>query len=202
MSLARQFLREMRPLFRLLEDPVGRMPATYGGFPSNALSRMADFDNLIVRPAIDVSDMGDKYVVEADLPGVSKENLDIRIGDNRQSITIEGKVTERAMPNAEAEQQSTGETVGECYEFLGVRSSDFLLGGASKDLVSKDSSSSTSTQLAVERPFTRNVSFSRSVWLPRRVDPSRVTARLTNGVLTVAVNKEVPDKGTSIQITD
>jgi len=126
MSLARQFLREMRPLFRLLEDPVGRLPATYAGIPSNGLSRMTDFDNLIARPAIDVSDMGDKFVVEADLPGVSKENLDIRIGDNRQSIIIEGRVTERgggtkAAPKAEVEQESakaSGEINGKFYVLL------------------------------------------------------------------------------------
>jgi HSP20 family protein len=87
MSLARQFLREMRPFFHMLEEPFGRSP-TY--LP--AMNRMDPFQEILGRPAIDVADKGDKYVVDADLPGVPKENVEVRIGDNGRSITIEGKV--------------------------------------------------------------------------------------------------------------
>jgi HSP20 family molecular chaperone IbpA len=87
MSLARQFLREMRPFFHMLEEPFGRSP-TY--LP--AMNRMDPFQEMLGRPAIDVSDKGDKYVVDADLPGVPKENVEVRIGDNGRSITIEGRV--------------------------------------------------------------------------------------------------------------
>jgi HSP20 family protein len=44
-----------------------------------------------VRPAVDVTEEGDKYILDADLPGVKKENVDIRIGDGGRSVTIQGK---------------------------------------------------------------------------------------------------------------
>ncbi|KAF9046443.1 hypothetical protein BJ165DRAFT_1163286 [Panaeolus papilionaceus] len=70
MSLARQFSREMRPFFRMLDEPL----------------------DVFSKPAVDVSDQGDKYVVDADLPGLKKENIEARVGDDGRSITIEGKV--------------------------------------------------------------------------------------------------------------
>ena len=91
MSLTRQFFREMRPLFHMLEEPFGRSP-TY--FP--AMNRMDSLQEMLSRPAMDVSDKGDKYVVDADLPGVQKENIEVRIGDNGRSITIEGRVVEKS----------------------------------------------------------------------------------------------------------
>lgn len=71
----------------MLEQPFGRIPALYGrrSFPQ------FDFD---VRPAIDIAEQGDKYVLDAELPGVNKENIDIRVGDGGRSITIAGKVVE------------------------------------------------------------------------------------------------------------
>jgi len=60
------------------------------------MNRMDPFQEMLGRPAIDVSDKGDKYIVDADLPGVPKENVEVRIGDNGRSITIEGKVEQQA----------------------------------------------------------------------------------------------------------
>jgi len=59
------------------------------------MNRMDSFQEMLSRPAIDISDNGDKYVVDADLPGVQKENIAVRIGDNGRSITIEGRVVEK-----------------------------------------------------------------------------------------------------------
>jgi HSP20 family protein len=41
---------------------------------------------------MDVSEAGNTYVVEAELPGVKKENLEVRIGDGGRSLTIQGKI--------------------------------------------------------------------------------------------------------------
>lgn len=95
MSLARQFLREMRPFFRLLDDvSIARRN------PQSFLAAIPQFGEPFLndtagRPALDISDKGDKYIVEADLPGIPKENVQIRIGDDGQTITIEGKVEEK-----------------------------------------------------------------------------------------------------------
>lgn len=48
------------------------------------------------------------------------------------------------------------------------------------------------THISVERPF-RNYSFTRTVWLPRRVDPGNVVAKLQNGLLSITLN-QVPDE--------
>ena len=95
MSLARQFFHEMRPFFRLLDDVslARRNPQSF----LTAIPQFGDpfFNDTAGRPAIDISDKGDKYTVEADLPGIPKENVQIRIGEDGQTITIEGKVEEK-----------------------------------------------------------------------------------------------------------
>lgn len=104
MSLARQFFREMRPLFHMLEEPLGRTPAYYASrrHPFQSLFDDPFFRNPeALRPAVDVTEEGDKYVVEAELPGVKKENIEVRIGDGGRSVTIEGKVFSRRSENGE-----------------------------------------------------------------------------------------------------
>jgi len=47
--------------------------------------------------------------VEAELPGVKKENLEVRVGDNGRSVTIEGRVYSRnsnAAPQTEQESST------------------------------------------------------------------------------------------------
>lgn len=94
MSLARQFFREMRPLFRMLEEPLPRSHA-YGGFPRSLLDDSFFRTSSVLQPPVDVSEEGNNYVIEAELPGVKKENVEVRIGDGGRSVTIEGKVISR-----------------------------------------------------------------------------------------------------------
>jgi HSP20 family protein len=42
-----------------------------------------------------LTDKGDSFLVEADLPGVKRENLEVRIGDRGRSLIIEAKTVER-----------------------------------------------------------------------------------------------------------
>lgn len=95
MSIARQILNEFRPLFRMLEEPFSRSP-TYMGYPARTVFDDPFFNSpLLNRPAVDVTEEGDKYILEADLPGVKKENLEVRIGDAGRSVTIQGKVVDK-----------------------------------------------------------------------------------------------------------
>lgn len=50
-----------------------------------------------------LSEEKNEYIVEAALPGVKKENLDVRVGDGGRNVIIEGKVFRRRGP----EQQLT-----------------------------------------------------------------------------------------------
>ncbi|KIP05360.1 hypothetical protein PHLGIDRAFT_92252 [Phlebiopsis gigantea 11061_1 CR5-6] len=170
MSLARQFFRELRPLFRVLEEPIGRNSA-YMGFPASRFLLEDPFFHhpSALRPAVDVSEQGNNYVVEADLPGVKKENVQVRVGDAGQSVTIEGKIVERRS-SQEASQAETSSGTGS----LGTKAV---------------TTPPESTQISSERSFVGTSTFTRTVWLPRRVDPNNVSAKLDDGVLTVTIPK-------------
>lgn len=192
MSLARQFLREFRPLFRMLEEPLGRAPG-YAGLPMRSIFDDPFFNSPThARPAIDVSEEGNQYVVEAELPGVKKDNVEVHIGDGGRSVTIEGRIVRRST----APQTEEGSTAATSTEGNPTRSF-FLstarpaganrLTAASNPAVARPDE--TSNQLSVERTFTGSSSFTRTVWLPRPVDANKVSAKLTDGILTVRIPK-------------
>lgn len=61
----------------------------------------------------------------------------------------------------------------------------------------------SSTQLSAERQFTRNIQFTRTVWLPRPIDTNKVEAKMKDGVLSLTLHKLANDKeSTTIPITD
>ena len=43
-----------------------------------------------------MTEEGPNYIVEADLPGVKKENVEVRVGDGGHSVTIEGRIFRRS----------------------------------------------------------------------------------------------------------
>jgi len=98
MSLSRHFFREFRPFFRMLEDPIfGRAPVTYSNRGQSVLDD--PFFGLArsgLRPAVDVAEEGNSYIIEAELPGVRKEDVNVEIGENGRSVTIQGKIVRRA----------------------------------------------------------------------------------------------------------
>ena len=105
MSLSRQVFRQLRPLFQMLEEPIGRSPA-YMGFPRSALDDPFRF--LSVMPNVDVVEEADQYIIEAEVPGMKKENLSVRIGEGGRSLMIEGKPTLRRRAQvAEKAEDST-----------------------------------------------------------------------------------------------
>jgi len=172
MSLTRQFLREFRPLFRMLEEPLGRSPSFL--LPRSSLFEDPFFSNpSSLRPAVDVTEEGNNYIVEAELPGVKKENVEVRIGDGGRSITIEGKIVNRRTEPPAATEGATTETVAPAP------------GEGSTEVTRTPASN----QISTERSFVGSSTFTRTVWLPRQVDPSKVSATLDKGVLTLKVPK-------------
>ncbi|KAF8908969.1 HSP20-like chaperone [Gymnopilus junonius] len=191
MSITRQFFRELRPLFRMLEEPTfNRPPFPYvSGLPS--FNRLDTFQEALARPAIDVRDQGDKYVLDADLPGVPKDNVEIRIGDNGRSVTIEGKITEEGGTKPSEVTSCTCTTLSQqkCLYYNIVY--DLATDSTSVTKTSEE------THISAERPFTRNVQFTRTVWLPRPVDTQNVEAKLDQGVLTI-IAKKAEDKASTV----
>jgi HSP20 family molecular chaperone IbpA len=97
MSLTRNFFREFRPLFRLLEDPYfGRVPAVHSGRGRSVFDDpFFGFVRSGMNPAVDVAEEGNSYIIEAELPGVRKEDINVEVGDNGRSVTIQGKIVRR-----------------------------------------------------------------------------------------------------------
>ncbi|KAH9936285.1 HSP20-like chaperone [Fomitopsis serialis] len=179
MSLARQFFHEMRPLFRMLEEPFGRTPSAFGAYPRSMLDDPFFRTPVMLQPAVDVTEEGNKYVIEAELPGVKKENVNVRIGDGGRSVTIEGKVVSRR-GEPQSTETSSATTSAENATTQSVE-------GSTSTAVTQAPESSA--QLSIERSFTSNASFTRTVYLPRAIDTGNVSAKLTDGVLTVTVAK-------------
>lgn len=116
MSIARQLFHEFRPLFRMLEEPLAiRSARPSANGPRSLLDDPFFKTAFMSRPAIDVTEEGDKYVVEADLPGVKKENVEVRIGDSGKSVTIEGKVVERRRSAQELDNTAVEASDGSEY---------------------------------------------------------------------------------------
>ncbi|KZT58662.1 HSP20-like chaperone, partial [Calocera cornea HHB12733] len=59
--------------------------------------------------AVELTEEGKEYIVEAELPGVKKEDLEVRVGEGGKSLTIEGKVVKRNWEHKPAAQN--GETI-------------------------------------------------------------------------------------------
>ena len=210
MSLARQFFREFRPLFRMLEEPFGPGgrygPTLLHNTPGSAAAAFRDpffslpFSNGGV-PAVDVSEEPNAFVVEAELPGVKRENVDVRIGDNGQSLTIEGRTFIRSRQPG-VNEQTEGQTQAQEGQAVQTATNEGAVNGMctspppSYRLVQyltysslSGPTTSTTTQLTSERSFTGESSFSRTIWLPRRVDGTGVSAKLEDGILTIRIPK-------------
>jgi HSP20 family protein len=105
---------EVMEMIRRKEKKEGLVPADYWG-PNwmNPMTVMRDMDRLfddfrsewenafmyprtsaadIVRqPLVDLADNGKEYVVKAELPGISKEDLNIEVSENAIDISAESK---------------------------------------------------------------------------------------------------------------
>ena len=103
-------------------------------------------------PPMDLLESGDDFVLKADLPGVSEEDVQIELEDSTLTISGERK----------AEHQAEGEGYYRVERSTG--------------------------------------SFSRSLTLPKGVDPEAVTARFDRGVLEVRIPKPAERKPRRISI--
>ncbi|CAE6463328.1 unnamed protein product [Rhizoctonia solani] len=100
MSLSRSFFSDIQPLFRLVEDPQSSF---YGS--SNRKLPLQER-----QAVVDVSEEEKEYTVRAELPGVQKKDVEVHIGNDGRSLTIEGHVHRTNKPaEGTAEQPQTSE---------------------------------------------------------------------------------------------
>ncbi|KAJ3025522.1 hypothetical protein HDV00_012654 [Rhizophlyctis rosea] len=142
-----------------------------------------------IRPAVDFSETSKAYLIEAELPGVKREDIDIEFQDGN-TIVLKGRVGEpaEAAPSAETtslaavESASTSETSASSPTPTQIPETTI--------------SADQPTFWGRERLFG---SFRRAFTFPVSVDANSVNATLRDGVLSVKIPKLEP-KVNKIQI--
>jgi len=206
------------PFYSILDEPArfphGHMSRRSRDSQSYSPNPYQDFFNssssLFGRPAIEVHEEGEKYVVEADVPGVKKGDLDVMVGDGGKSVTIEGKVfSRRGMRDPSMQdgmQGGSGATTKgrDGSTTQGEAGSNTQGGGGTTQDSSTGSKAvdrTNGSQVSDFKGYERGAShFKRTVWLPEPVDGNKVTAQLADGVLVVSIPKIVQHKE-SIRVT-
>ncbi|KII91191.1 hypothetical protein PLICRDRAFT_37893 [Plicaturopsis crispa FD-325 SS-3] len=163
-------------LFRVIDDPFfgSARPTFYA--PARAL-REAPFPQNSPsnsRSGVDLTEEGNNYIVEAELPGVKRENLNVTVGDGGRSVTIEGKVFRR----------NRGIIVGTQNAAI-----EGAPGSAQNTPATEGGKATPSAQSPSQPDSTYSSAFTRTVWLPRPVAASKVQAKLADGILTVTIPK-------------
>ncbi|KAF8753444.1 PI3 PI4-kinase family [Rhizoctonia solani] len=149
MSLSRNFFEDFYPLFRLVEDPQS---------PHGSHTQKASPQQRQRQAIVDIEEEEKEYVVRAELPGVQKKDIDVHIGNDGHSLTIEGRVhrinkppqedTSRAAEKSQASEQPAGsEQPNETCDYRSI--------------------------------------FARTMWFHHAVDGNNARANLADGILTL-----------------
>ncbi len=130
----------------------------------NSMRVYGDFDHLVdaffhetsfgkkIYPRVDVREDGERYTLEAELPGLTEKDIEVTVENNLLTIS-----------SVSAKDVKDGDN-------------DYVLH---------------------ER---RHQSFSRSFVLPKDVDPAKTEAGLSNGLLTLSIDKRPEMKTKTIEI--
>lgn len=169
MSLNRvfpEFFRDASRAFALLEEPMFNV-ARRNGFPS--------VSSLMRYPATDIRETHDAYILEAELPGIRKEDVDIEFQDN--TLVLRGKV-DRTTQQGDKPQAASTQTTDVVENNEAAETSVVQKENADKDLTPHWWSNERITG-----------SFSRSFSFPSTVQSDAIKAAYKDGVLSITVPK-------------
>ncbi|KAG9048780.1 hypothetical protein FS837_012067 [Tulasnella sp. UAMH 9824] len=213
MSLTRTLFNEFRPVLQMLDDPFfadpfSVVPQRHNYQTSNSNAQVSPWNKITRTPHVHLNDEADKYVIGAEVPGVSKENLDVSIGDNGRSVTIKGntfssseevtdeKAKEAEEPKVATESQASEEASGDkptTAEGMDIDHPDVppaTVLTTAPDLPGTSTETTKTNKAPQTQPrWSTRSSFERKIWLPKPVDAQKVAARLENGILTLEVPK-------------
>jgi len=167
---------EFPRLFSALDDPffstpisslISLRPGVTKNDPNNDAVQRPSF-----RPSFDVRETDKEFLLDGELPGLDKDNLEIEF-INLQTLRIKGHVERSLKFDAPENQKEI------------AQSEDASPKEATKE-IEPASSKSRTVYSSVERLVG---DFSRTFKFPSQVDTTKVTAALKNGVLSIRVPK-------------
>jgi HSP20 family molecular chaperone IbpA len=167
----------------LLLAPFHRTASDY----QQQQQRLRDLDRLVASTTsamarTDIEESATAYEITMDIPGISKEDLDISMRDHVLSVTGHRKrKSSESEPQSQSQQQSEKEatTASETDQAKSVKASK------------------TKSKYIRSEIFYGD--FTRSFTLPEDVDEDSVKAKCDNGVLTITVSKKAPKKDDGVK---
>ncbi|KAG8816955.1 hypothetical protein FRC17_000120 [Serendipita sp. 399] len=164
MSLVRALLNDYS---RMLDDPFSIEPS-YGG-PRRHHQRQHQhpfFDTLVwnSQPSLHLTEDEDgSYVVEAEVSGVKKENLELK-------VVRQAGAPQQQQSNAEQATTSPNEA-------------------SSSQEVTKTDDYTKQVQKGNSKAWSSASTFTRTVWLPNPIDSSSIKAKLEDGILIIKASR-------------
>ncbi|QRV76937.1 heat shock protein HSP20 family protein [Ceratobasidium sp. AG-Ba] len=157
MSFSRSLLSDFDPVFfQLVQDP-----RSVGGLSQRSNQQQQPHQR---QAHAEVTEEEKEYRVLFEVPGVQKKDLEVHVGNDGKSVTIEGHVHRTNKPSSSAAQPSQAE------------------GTSGKDQAQKPEQNGT---------YEYRSTFSRTIGFHHAVDASKVQANLADGVLTLNLPKRV-----------
>jgi len=139
-------------------------------------------------PTTRVHEEGNNYLVEAEMPGVKKENLAVEFSEGGELLHISGTRGSKISSSSKSEDaQQISNTNG--GETAGTEANDNANADASTEVTNEASPGSSSVP---NNWFSEGFSygtFSNTFRFPRPVDVSQVQAKYEDGVLRITVPK-------------
>ena len=156
MALSRLIGQDLARAFSLLEEPFlltsRRLPAAYPSLTQT------------IRPSVDVSETETNYVVEAEVPGMNKEDLQVEFLDDG-TLVLKGKIERTRQEGGRFDADQTN-------------------GNQTEAVVSSEGK--TPTYWSNER---QTGIFQRLFHFPGRIDHNNVKAKYKNGILSILIPK-------------
>ncbi|KAH8556644.1 HSP20-like chaperone [Umbelopsis sp. PMI_123] len=175
MSLNRvfpEFFRDASRAFALLEEPMFNV-ARRNAFPS--------MQSLMRYPATDIRETKEAYILEAELPGIRKEDVDIEFQDN--TLVLRGKM-ERSSHHQSDNVQASAATPESTATSTEVTNSET---GETSVVTKEDTDKDLTPHWWSNERITG--SFSRSFSFPASVQSDAIKAAYKDGVLSIIIPK-------------
>ncbi|KAG4103673.1 HSP20-like chaperone [Neocallimastix lanati (nom. inval.)] len=137
----------------------------------------------IFKPRMDITEETDHYIIHADLPGLTKDNVRMELTDNG-ILTISGERKWNYQTSFPSENQNQNQNQNQTNNNNNLMSSPSI----PEENKLNDKYSRNAYYKRIERSFGQ---FKRSFTLPDDIDSSNIEAKMENGVLIIKLPKNL-----------